>query len=114
MALLTTHNATNKVRQSLPVTVVTRSLVFVGRRVGDTSDKAIYLKKETTTERYSYIGMTETAAGTCAGAMVTAYTNATTGEVEADIETVHVGGSMWEVRVDARMVTVSFVVEDLE
>lgn len=114
MALLTTHNETNKVRQSLPVTVVTRSLVFVGRRGGDTSDKAIYLEKTTTTERYSYIGMTQAAASTCAAAMVIAYTNATTGEVEADIEAVHVGGSMWEVRVDARATTTDFVVEDLE
>jgi len=88
--------------------------VFVGRRVDDTSDKAIYLKKTTTTERYSYIGMTATAAASCVTAMVTAYTNSTTGEVEADIEAVHVGGSMWEVRVDARATTTAFVVEDLE
>ena len=113
MALLTTHNATNKVRQSLPVTVVTRSLVFVGRRVDDTSDKAIYLEKTTTTERYSYIGMTEAAASTCAAAMVSAYTNETTGEVEADIEAVHVGGLMWQVNVEARQTTKTLVTEEL-
>lgn len=114
MALLTTHNETNKVRQSLPVTTVTRTLVFVGVPVGDTSDKAIYVKKTTTTERYSYIGMTQAAAEKCVTAMVINYTNADTGEVEADIEAVHVGGSMWEVRVDARATTKDFVVEDLE
>lgn len=113
MGLFTTHSSTNKVRQSLPMTVVTRSLVFVGRRVDDTSDKAIYLKKTTTTERFSYVGMTEAAASTCAAAMVAAYTNATTGEVEADIEAVHVGGLMWQVNVEARVTTKTFVTEEL-
>ena len=113
MGLLTTHSETNKVRHQLPVTVVTRSLVFVGRRVDDTSDKAIYLKKTTTTERYSYVGMTEAAASTCAAAMVAAYTNATTGEVEADIEAVHVGGLMWQVNVEARQTTKTLVTEEL-
>jgi len=114
MGLLTTHSETNKVRQSLPVTTVTRTLVFVGVPEGETTNHAVYLKKTTTTERYSYIGMTQAAASTCAAAMVINYTNGATDEVEADIEAVHVGGSMWEVRVDARATTTDFVVEDLE
>ena len=113
MGLLTTHSSTNKVRHQLPVTTVTRTLVFVGVPEGETSDKAIYLKKTTTTERYSYVGMTEAAASTCAAAMVAAYTNATTGEVEADIEAVHVGGLMWQVNVEARQTTKTLVTEEL-
>jgi hypothetical protein len=45
--------------------------------------------------------------------MVAAYTNATTGEVEADIEAVHVGGLMWQVNVEARQTTKTLVTEEL-
>lgn len=113
MALITSHSAANKVRHQLPVTTVTRTLIFVGVPEGGTTDHAIYVERSVTHERFSYVGMTEAAASTCAAAMVSAYTNSTTGEVEADIEAVHVGGLMWQVNVEARQTTKTLVVEEL-
>jgi len=113
MALITSHSSANKVRHQLPVTTVTRTLVFVGVPEGETADHAIYLERSVTHERFSYVGMTEAAASTCAEAMVSAYTNETTDEVEADIEAVHVGGLMWQVNVEARVTTKKFVAEEL-
>lgn len=113
MGLLETHSSTNKVRHQLPATTVTRALVFVGVPVGETTDHAIYVERSVTHERFSYVGMTEAAASTCAAAMVSAYTNETTDEVEADIEAVHVGGLMWQVNVEARQTTKTFVAEEL-
>jgi hypothetical protein len=102
------------VRHQLPVTTVTRALVFVGVPVGGTTDHAIYLERSVTHERFSYVGMTEAAASTCAAAMVSAYTNETTGEVEADIEAVHVGGRMWQVNVEVRQTTKNWVAVELQ
>ena len=113
MALLTTHSETNKVRQSLPVTTVTRRLILVGKKAGSESDWAVWSVRTTTTERFSYVGMTETAAGACVTAMLTAYTHAVTGEVQADIEAVHVGGLMWQVNVESRLETTTTVSEEL-
>ena len=50
MGLLETHSSTNKVRHQLPVTTVTRTLVFVGVPVGGTTDHGIYLERSVTHE----------------------------------------------------------------
>lgn len=113
MALLTTHSAANKQRLQLPITTVMRTLVLIGKKEGSESDWAVYSVRTTTTERFKYVGMTSSAASSCHAAMLVAYTNAVTGEVEADIEGVHVVGRMWDVNVDVRRTARTTVTEEI-
>lgn len=79
-----------------------------------------WFKETITTESFSYVGMTEAAATSCAAAMVTAYTeNVVTATVDqtdgtistttksictADIRAIHDTGLMWHVDVDINKV----------
>lgn len=119
MALLTSHSSANKVRKTLPSTQMIRTLVFVnaGAWIGQ-----LWQVETIVSERFSYVGMTEAAATTCAAAMVSAYTKnklipavnesgeitySYVSEIVADVQAVHVAGSMWQVDVSVREKTIT-------
>jgi hypothetical protein len=106
MALLETYSDTNKQQIELPVTTV------IIRYFSSGSAQAIKQTTTLVTERFSYVGMTKTAAGTCVDAMVLEYTDEATDEVMADIQGTHMGGEMWQVDVAARKKTITYVLAD--
>lgn len=67
MALLTTHGATNKVQNQLSVTREIRTMFNLLWEFW-------WYVESITTESFSYVGMTKTAAATCQEAMVEAWT----------------------------------------
>ena len=109
MSLLSSYSDDNKVQHELPREIVFRTAI------GLTADKSkiVYRKTTETAERFSYVGMTKSAAETCQDLMIVEYTNQTTGELEADIEAVSMGGSMWQVNVAVRQRTVTSETEDV-
>lgn len=62
----------------------------------------------TATERFRFVGMTETAAATCQAAMVTLYTENINGvqQCVADVSATRQAGRMWQVEVSVMRVTV--------
>jgi hypothetical protein len=106
MALLEGYSDTNKQQIELPVTTV------IIRYFSSGSDQAIKQTTTLVTARFSYVGMTKTAAETCIEAMVLEYTDPATGEVMAEIQGTHMGGMMWQVDVAARRKTITYVLVD--
>lgn len=104
-----------KQRHQLPVEKTVKNLFYV-----PVVATYYWFVETITTESFSYVGMTEAAATSCAAAMKTAYTeNVVTATVDqstgtistttknictADIRAIHVEGSMWQVDVDVNKV----------
>jgi len=103
MALFESYSDANKQQIELPVTTA------IIRYFSSGSGWAIKQTTTLVTERFSYVGMTKTAAGTCVDAMVLEYTDEATEEVTADIQGTHTGGGMWQVDVSARKKTITHV-----
>jgi len=104
MALLTTHSATNKVLEELPKDVN----LFLDAWAA--SDGGIIILFNTThTERYRYVGMTQTAAATCQTAMIALYTEVINGVQQciADVSATRQDGHMWQVSVSVMRVSVT-------
>lgn len=107
MGLINQYGPTNKQQHTLPFTREVRtsfSVLFIW----------YWLVETITTERFSYVGMTQSAAQACVDELKIAYTKtiqipsvqaeeivySTTNMCVADIQGVHVGGLMWDVIVD--------------
>lgn len=108
MALKESYGPANKQQHTLPFEREVRTYFNVWS-VG------YWLVETITTERFSYVGMTKSAAQACVDALKIAYTKSilipsvqSDGEVTysmvnmcvADIQGNHVGGLMWDVNVD--------------
>jgi len=116
------ENAAFKQRHQLSSDRVVKTLFYV-----PVIATYYWLKETITTESFSYVGMTEAAATSCAAKMVTEYTqNVVTATVDqstgtisttmknictADIRALHDVGLMWHVDVDVNKVATT--VEDL-
>lgn len=82
----------------------------------------VWHKEQIDTERYSFVGMTESAAAACQAAMVEQYTksklvptisegavvNTAVNQCVADIKAVRTSGHMWQVDVDVNEVSHTF------
>jgi len=124
MALLTTYSDANKVwRQGESTRTVRTPIIVVGAGFQG------WQVEEITTESFSYVGMTKTAAYACAADMVTLYTSTknwpvwdteqnaftvtTVNQCWADVRPVYEGaGSMWRVDVERneKNVTIAAIV----
>lgn len=108
-------NAEFKQRHQLPAVKTVKTLFYI-----PVVATYYWFVETITTESFSYVGMTEAAATSCAAAMVTAYTeNVVTATVDqtdgtistttksictADIRALHDMGLMWHVDVDVNKV----------